>query len=282
MLRFMLRLLILFALLPFSVFSKPLILVSVAPQSFIVTSIAQDAVDVRTLVPAGSSPHSWEPSCRQIFDNSSAAIWFLIGEPFEKKTAMALKQANPSLRLVDTTANLALLRGTCHCCRDDKDTHVWLSLPLVIKQAASIKEHLVTLLPDHQSQFESNYQQFVQRATEIDHFIRQLFQDHPTPAVLVSHPAFAYFCKDYGIRQLSIEYEGKEATPRQLTHLLKEAQDAAIRAVYIQKQYENKGALLIANQLHIPAIWIDPYAPNIFLNMEEIARAFALNTPCTQ
>jgi zinc transport system substrate-binding protein len=35
--------------------------------------------------------------------------------------------------------------------------------------------------------------------------------------VLVSHPAFGYFCKDYDLEQISIEVEGKEPRPKDVS-----------------------------------------------------------------
>jgi zinc transport system substrate-binding protein len=92
---------------------------------------------------------------------------------------------------------------------------------------------------------------------------------------MVSHPAYAYFCRDYQLKQLSIEFEGKDPSPRQLTSVLTRARQAGIKTVFIQMQYNNKGAQLIAKELGAKIVTLDPYAENYFIMMREIASHFA-------
>jgi zinc transport system substrate-binding protein len=90
--------------------------------------------------------------------------------------------------------------------------------------------------------------------------------------ILVAHPAYGYFCRDYQLRQISIEFEGKDPTPRQLTKVLEDARQNQIKKVFIQKQYSNKGARLIASTLNASVINLDPYSENYFSSMLEIAQ----------
>ena len=77
-------------------------------------------------------------------------------------------------------------------------------------------------------------------------------------AILVSHPAFGYFCQDYHLVQLSIEMEGKEPLPQHVTEILSLAKHYAIQAVLVEPQYSNKGAELIAKRLGLPTHSVDP------------------------
>src|SRR5690348_17307467 len=103
--------------------AKPYILVSIAPQKFFVKQIAGDTVNVNTIVPAGSSPHTYEPTPRQMIRASEAVIWFRIGEPFEKRSINVFRCHHPGMDIVDTRANLPLLsygvRGHCPQCTND-------------------------------------------------------------------------------------------------------------------------------------------------------------------
>ena len=94
---------------------------------------------------------------------------------------------------------------------------------------------------------------------------------------MVSHPAYAYFCRDYQLKQLSIEFEGKDPTPQKLTKILTQARNEHIRRIYIQLQYNNKGAKLIAREIGAEVITLDPYSEQFFASMREIAKAFSQN-----
>ena len=94
---------------------------------------------------------------------------------------------------------------------------------------------------------------------------------------MVSHPAYAYFCRDYNLTQLSIEFEGKDPTPFQLTAILNKARDAHIKKIFIQAQYNSKGARLFAKELGAEVVMLGPYAEDYIHSMLEIARRFAEN-----
>jgi zinc transport system substrate-binding protein len=85
-----------------------------------------------------------------------------------------------------------------------------------------------------------------------------------------SHPAFGYYCQEFGLKQLSIEYEGKDPLPQDIVQTLEEAKKSKVRAVFIQKQYNNKGAELIAEKLGLPVYLVDPYAEEYFENLRFI------------
>ena len=77
-------------------------------------------------------------------------------------------------------------------------------------------------------------------------------------AILVSHPAFAYFCQDYALVQLSVEVEGKDPLPKDVTEILQKAKNYNIQSVLLEPQYSNKGAELIAQSMHLPTHMVDP------------------------
>ena len=93
--------------------------------------------------------------------------------------------------------------------------------------------------------------------------------------VLVTHPAYGYLCRDYGIIQLPVEVEGKDPSPRQLTTLLNQARQLKVRTIYTQSQYPDKVANLLAGQLNAKLVKLDPYAENYVENLRTIAKHFS-------
>ena len=93
--------------------------------------------------------------------------------------------------------------------------------------------------------------------------------------IMVSHPAYAYFCRDYQLRQLSIEFEGKDPAPQQLNTILNRAREAQIKKIFIQMQYSSKGARLFARELNAQIVTLDPYAEDYINTMMTIAKEFA-------
>ena len=260
--------------------SLPTVLVSVAPHKFFVEKIAGDTVHVELMVPAGASAHSYEPTPKQILRVSGADIWFQVGEFFEKRAGNALKSYRPEMTFVNLCTGLDLIHdadGMCAHCHShgSADLHIWLSPRMAKIEAETICKALSAQLPQNKDLYQENLRQFQKELTALDEDISTQLSSLSNRTILVSHPAYAYFCRDYNLKQLSIEFEGKDPTPRQLTHLLQKAQDLNIRKIFIQPQYNNKGALLIGKEIGAKVVSLNPYAEDYFQSMREIAREFA-------
>lgn len=253
--------------------AKPSALVTVPPYKFFVERIAGDSVDVQVLVPPGANPHIYEPTPKQVEKAYEVDIWFRLGEPSEEKILTVLQEQNQMLRVVDVTKGIDLM-GEGHCCdhhEEGKDRHVWMSPKLAAIQAKTIAETLSEAFPMHKGQFYEGLNSLLADLESLDGELQKKLEPMKGDAILVSHPAFGYFCQEFGLKQLSIEYEGKEPLPQDVIHTLREAENAHVRAVFIQIQYNNKGALLVADKLHLPVYSVDPYASDYLENLRRIA-----------
>lgn len=256
------------------------VLVSVIPYKSFVEHIAGNTVKVGVMVPAGASIHTYEPTPQEMVTASKADVWFLIGEAFEAKAARAFKNHNPRMNLIDLKQGVDLISNdpnydAQHCCKHCLDLHIWLSPRQSKIQAQTIARNLINLYPENKELYEANLQKFLKELDDLDKMIVSTLNPLSNRTILVSHPAYAYFCRDYKLRQLSIEYEGKDPTSLQLTQVMNEARHANIKTIFVQPQYNNKGAKLIAKHLGAHIVTLNPYAENYFAAMEQIAREFA-------
>lgn len=232
------------------------------------------------MVPSSANPHSFEPTSHQIIAMGKAQVWFHIGEPFEGKIIPILIRNNPHLILADLREGVELIEDPLelkcqHCSMDHLDRHIWLSPKQAQTQAALIERVLSQKFPAFQEQFHQNYLQLCNDLSHLDEEIRNILKGVEKRTLLVSHPAFAYFCKDYKFTQLSIEYEGKDPRPKHLEEILKRAVSGSAELALALPQYNNKGAQLIAEKLHMPVRFIDPYAENYFETMLKLAHLIA-------
>lgn len=259
--------------------SPPVVLVSVAPHKFFVERIAGDTLKVQLMVPAGVSAHTFEPTPKQMIQASQASIWFCLGETFETKALSALKAHRPDLQVVDLRDGVNLLyassapdQGVCHCCSPHgADLHIWLSLREAKTQLRRIAAVLASCYPLHAQLYQDNLQTTLEEFEALDAQITAQLSSLKNRVIVVSHPAYAYFCRDYGLKQLAIEQEGREPTARQLTHLLQQVRAASVCHVFIQPQYNNKGALLIAREIGASVIMLNPYAEDYLNSLRTLA-----------
>ena len=256
------------------------VLVSVSPHKFFVEKIAGNTVTVGLMVPAGSSAHTYEPTPKQMLAASKADIWFTIGEGFEVRAVRALTSYNPKMDIVDLREGVDMIKadpltGACCCCHaNSQDLHFWLSARQAKIQATTIAKALIAHYPENTALYLSSLGSFVKELDALDAQIGSILAPLKNRLIMVSHPAYAYFCRDYDLAQLSIEFEGKDPTPQQLNTILNKARAAHIDRVFIQAQYPSKGAKLFARELKAKIVMLDPYAEDYINSMLEIANAF--------
>lgn len=68
---------------------------------------------------------------------------------------------------------------------------------------------------------------------DLNRFIREKIKKGS--AIFVSHPGYGYFCRDYGIEQISLEHEGKDPTSKQLSKTLAEVKKDHLREFMYRK-----------------------------------------------
>lgn len=261
---------------------KPLVLVSIAPYAYFVEKIAGDRVQVVSIVPPGVNMHTYEPTIHELTLAQQASVWFLIGEPFEGRVANVLKQHQPKLQLVELWKNVDLISGGHEACghsheegEEAKDMHTWTSPKIAMDQVRIIAETLSELIPESSQDIALNLQALESELEGLDQEIHQLLEPIKGSAILVSHPAYGYFCREFDLVQLSIECSGKDPRPRDVERIMNQASEYKVRLVLTQLGYNNKGAELIAEKLQLPIYLVDPYARDYVQNMRYIAGLIA-------
>lgn len=258
------------------------VVVSIAPYQFFVEAIAGETVEVKLLVPPGASFHHYEPTPKQVLDAVNSDIWFRVGESFETRVITALQSHNPQMRIVDLRKGVNLIvvsqadpnRHAC-CHHEGADLHIWLSPAQSKIQAQAIAQAFISMYPEHTHYYEQRLQNLLKSLDDLDQEICRILKPVKNRTIMVAHPAYAYFARDYHLSQLPIEYDGKDPTPRQLTSILEKARESQIKTVFVQRQYGTKGAMLIANELGAKLVVLDPYSGDYFKTLRTIAERIA-------
>jgi len=261
---------------------KPIIVVSVSPYDTFVQEIVGDTVDVRVAVPANYNSHLFEPTPKHMQGFQHAIMWVGIGEPFEKKLLTTLESQNPHLVTVDLRQNIhtdvndpdSITIGSCshdHHDHEGEDLHFWMSPRMAAIQVEMITEVLIKTFPQHKHLYETNWAKLQKRLGTLNDELVTLLTPMKHHAIITSHPSLGYFCEEYHLIQIAIECEGKTVAPQDLQRILSLAKEHPICCVFTQEQFDNKGALAMAKQLHLPVYSINPNDPDYFNNLVKIA-----------
>jgi zinc transport system substrate-binding protein len=272
--------LFIFSVLPLlSYGAERVVLVSMAPYVELVGDLTSKQVQVELLVPAGFSAHTYEPTPKQIMNATKGTIWFTVGELFEARVQAALQSENPKLVVVDLRQGLSLMNGHEHeghhhnCC--GADTHIWMSPKMMQPQIELMAKSLSSVFPELATTIEKNKGPLLEKLAALDKTIHNILDNHKGQIIFVGHPAYGYFCREYGLVEESIEFEGKDPTPKHLYTLIEEAKAKKVQTIFIQKQYGTKAAELVAHEIGAKLVWLDPYSEHYFESMLQIAKSFS-------
>ena len=276
-----------FFLFFFQAQAKLNILVSIPPEKYFVEQIAKDHARVTVMVPPGSSPHTYEPKASQMRAVGDADLYFAIGVEFERAWLPRFRSQNPNLTIVDlsravqkipvTGGHEKYATGDVHGHEEHGlDPHIWLSVRNVRKMAPLIEKTLESKDPAHAAEYRKNLADFEKSLQTLDQQIRKILSPLPKgSAFMVVHPSWGYFARDYGLRQMPVEIEGKAPKPRQLMQLIDAAKREKIRAIFVQPEFSDKSARLLAAELGIPVLKISPLAENWSDTLLRLSRALA-------
>jgi zinc transport system substrate-binding protein len=255
--------------------------VSILPQKRFVEAIAGERVHVNVMVLPNHSPAVYEPKPRQMAVLSKSKLYFSIGVPFEKVWLKRFQSTNPKLQIINTAQGIQKRSIDAHHHEEDhehhhkeaKDPHIWLDPSLVLQQLKTIKDALIVHDPQGKAFYESNYARYVQVVRQTDNTIRTILKNSHGKKFLVFHPSWGYFAHAYHLEQIAVEVEGKSPKPKELAHLIHEAKEEQISAVFISPQFSKRALEVIAKELHVPIIAINPLSENWSENLINVAKA---------
>ena len=249
--------------------STRLVSVSILPQKYLTEQIAGDYLTVNVMIPPGMNPATCDLSTEQLKKLYDSDLCFTIGYlPFEQIHLFPVLENRPDIQIVNHSANLQLIHGSCghtHAAGDEHDgadPHIWLSPAHARTMATTVYEVLSEKYPEQKLQFEQNYQALLQKIDSIADRAKQVLDHKKDKIFLIYHPALTYFAADYGMEQISIEDEGKEPNPSHLKAVIDTCRARGIKIVFIQNQFDVDNAKAIAKEIDGEVIAIDPLSPD--------------------
>ena len=264
---------------------------TIPPQGEYIKAIEGNETRIMVMVPPGASPHTFEPTPSQIAELESADMYIYLGSgiEFENQWLERIKSMYPDLPLVNASENITLflndeenqeelsnVNKSEH--RQDTDPHVWLSIKNTKSMVNTTCNALLTLRPHLQDQFRKNEEQYLSKLDNLDMKINKTLSDLPSRKILVYHPAFGYFCRDYNLTQISVEENGKEPSAKSLASLIDMAKKERISYIFTEPEVSTQGADTLAANINASVILISPLAGDYLENMESVADRIAGST----
>lgn len=247
---------------------------SIAPFKYFVEAIAGDDFIVNVMVPPGSDPHVYEPFPDQIRKLSTSEAYISNGYlGFEMAWLDRFYETNKSMKKLDLSKGIEPLTAEEHhegSHREGADPHYWVSPKAALTMALSVLDLVSDLNPSETENYKKNYELLVARIRTLDEKALDLFSEVQGREFMIYHPNLAYLARDYGLHEISVEFDGKEPPPSRMMELIDLARKDKIRKIFLQKEYDQRNARAIANEINADLVIINPLSEDWFKATSEI------------
>ena len=279
------KLILLFLLSTTYIFSNINAIVSILPEQTFLKAIGGDKINITLMVLPGNSPHTYEPKPSQMISVAKADIFFAIDVEFEHVWLPKFQSLNSKMHIVNIAKGVEKIHMTqAHHAHESqgehkhegKDPHIWTSPNNVKVLAQNIYTTLVKIDTPNAPYYKKNLDTFLASIDKTNEQISKILSTlKGSRTFMVFHPSWGYFAKAYDLEQIAVEVEGKSPKPRELVHLIKEAREEKVTAIFTQPEFSDASAKIIANELHIPVVKISPMSVNWSENLINMAKTIA-------
>ena len=261
-----------------SIYAKMTVVSSIAPIEAIVKQIGGEYIDSRVMVPQGASPHTYEPKPSQMRDISRAKLYFAIGVEFEDIWLKKFANLNPKMKIIRLDEGIQKYPMVSHHHNEEGglDPHIWTSIDNLRVIAKKIAKALESEDKKHSSYYQKRLKEYLNYLDSVKQKIASIIsQKRGSRTFMVFHPSWGYFAREFNLKMISMEIEGKEPTPKELINLIKEAKDSHISAVITQPEFSDKKAKLLAREIGVPVVALSPLSENIADRLLKLAKAIS-------
>lgn len=225
-------------------------------------AVAGDKAEIKMLIQPGTEAHSFEPTPQDMIDIKNSELFIYTGGESDAwiEEMMSDIDANKTqtLKMMDVSNVVedGMMGGMEFEPEDEVsigyDEHVWTSLRNSISIVESVRDKLVKISPENESEFERNAGMYINKLMELDKKFQEVVEE-ASRHVIVFGDRFPlrYFAYDYGLEAYAAFpgcSEQTEASSKTIAFLVDKVKEEKIPVVFKIEMSSGKIAETIANE----------------------------------
>lgn len=233
------------------------VVASIFPLGDIAARVGGDALQVQVLLPAGATPHGFEPTPAQAEQLSAADLLLTVGLGVDA-WADAGAQASGNRKLARLSfAEVVARDSVAGAAR--LDPHLWLDPLLADRFAAAVADLIAERRPAHADSIRARAARFRSALSELDREHRERLGPLVERRFIALHPAFSLLAARYGLIQISVyDPHMHEPGPRAMEAVLHAVREEGVRAVFGEPQMPAAGLDWLREQAGVATGLLDP------------------------
>jgi zinc transport system substrate-binding protein len=238
---------------------RPSVVAAFYPLAYAAQQVGGDAVHVTSLTPPGVEPHDLELSATQVADIAAADVVLYV-KGFQPAVDEAVQQQAAD-RAIDVSAGLNLLSGdTTDGSGGATDPHIWLDPANMAAIGDAVAARIAELVPASADGVERDRQAFSDSMTALAGRFRDGLRTCASRSLVVSHEAFGYLAKAFGLTQVGISGLSPEAepSPARLKSVAELVRAQGVTTIYYETLVDPKVAQTVADETGARTAVLDP------------------------
>ena len=235
---------------------KIVVSVSFNPITELTKAIGGDKVEIHTIIPPGTEPHDFEIKAKDLKVLSKSNVFIYNGldmEPWAEKAIEVVD--NKNLIIAVASDNCELIKNTqadIIKAHGQYDPHTWLSLKTAEIEAFNIKEALIKADSKNKLYYENNYLSFCSSLESMYSEYKNKFDKVKNKNFVTGHAAFAYLCRDFGLKQSSVEnvFAEGEPTAKKIQNLVEYCRKNNVKTIFVEELVSPKVSETLANEIN--------------------------------
>lgn len=233
--------------------SKPLVVGTINIIADMAANVAGNRLEVVSLLPAGTDPHTYEPTPKDAGTVARAEVILKNGLNLEGWLDKLIASAGTQAHIGVVTNKIAPI--TAAEFHNSFDPHAWMSLTNARLYVQAIDSIFSRLYPEFAQEFHFNATRYLAEIQQTEKQVLQLISSIPSGRrfLITSHDAFRYFSKAYGFRVASIMGTSTDAdvSLKDINHLIASVKQNKVPAIFVEVAINPKILNQIAKDLGI-------------------------------
>ena len=183
---------------------KPLVVATASIFADMTSNIGGDLIEVKTIVPIGGDPHTYEPKPSDIMLINEASLILKNGLSFEKWISELIDNSGTKAKSIIITEGIEAIGSESY--ENAPDPHAWMDAENGLIYAKNIHQALLDLLPEEKESLDKNLENYLEQIKKMHEYIQTKVKEIPVEQriLITSHDAFKYYGRKYGIELESI------------------------------------------------------------------------------
>lgn len=249
---------------------KLLVVATIYPLADLAANVGGGLVEVKTLLPPGANPHTFEPRPSQMAEISRSRLFFKVGAGLDfwaGKFASAASKGG--LRVVDASEGIDLI-GETEAHEEERkgepaegrhsNPHYWLDPLSAMRIVDTITKAMVEADPARAETYRANAGRYKAQLKALDDEIKAAAAGFKMREFISLHSAWPYFARRYGLKEATViePSPGKEPSPKYLAGVVRETRRIGAKAILAEPYLNPKAARVIASETGIKVLNPDP------------------------